>query len=92
MLALVNFEQICGLADLLGTLAGKFYSDDGTRDRIYGKFADGRMSEDGAKVDLYLWMDPDDSGEAKFVYGRDESHRLALCRWFGHDPTTIQAV
>jgi len=79
VLALVNYEQICGLHDLRGVLTGQFYADDGTRDRIYSKYSDGRMAKDALKVDLYLWMDPNDPDGATFVYTSPSSHRLRLC-------------
>jgi hypothetical protein len=91
VLALVNYDEICGLHDLLGVITGNFYADDGSRDPIYRQYSDGRMNSDRLKIDLYLWFGPRD--EHHFLFTPiNQRHHLALCNWFGKDPAAIESV
>src|SRR5262249_20883999 len=77
VLALVNYEQICDARALHAVLTGFFFADDGTRHRIYEQFSDGRMIEDRKRIDLYLWLNPDDESDIQFLYGNvNQQHHL----------------
>jgi hypothetical protein len=91
VLALVDYDQMSGVADLLGIISGKFYSDDGTTDPIYEKYASGRMVEDGKKVDLYLWFDADREKPDHFVHSTGSEHHLSLCELFGQSATAMKS-
>ena len=91
VLALVNYDQICGLPDLLGVITGNFYADDGSRDAIYRQYSEGRMKSDRLKVDLYLWLGPRDEHHFLFTPVH-QGHHLSLCSWFGKDPSAIKSV
>ncbi len=85
VLALVNYDQVSNIGDLLGVLTGRFFADDGTQDVIYGKFAAGRIAADAIRIDLYIWRDGD--GETRYLYTEGSRHRDLLTRVFGTDPT-----
>lgn len=91
VLALVNYDPICGFPDLLAVITGNFYADDGGSYPIYRQYSEGRMKRDRVRVDLYLWFDS--RGEHHFLFSRvDARHYSALCEWFGKDPDAIKII
>ena len=50
--------------DLKAVLTGNFYSENGGRHKIYGRYSDGRIKEEKFKISLYIWLTRDD----KVVY------------------------
>ncbi len=91
VLALVNYDQICGLPDLLAVLTGNFYADDGTVDPIYRQYSEGRIRNDKLRIDLYLWLDS--QGEHNFVHAPvDPVHSGRLSAVFGHDLNRTQRI
>jgi len=90
VLALVNYDNILSdVGDLIAVLTGKFISEDGTEDLIYGKYARGRVSADAQRVDLYLWVDPDED-KPHFVYSERTVHAARLAEVFGADLDAIR--
>jgi len=90
VLALVNFDEISSIADLIAVLTGKFIADDGTQDVIYRKYAGGRMSTDAGRVDLYLWLHS--SGEPHFIHTEGSIHQPVLAQLFGTDLSKVRRL
>ena len=57
VLSFYNSDENYGFNDLLGVVTGNFYGDDGTCDKIYGKYSDGRLKDDLTHIDLIIWLD-----------------------------------
>lgn len=51
--------------DLKAVLTGNFYLENGEREKIYGRYSDGRIKEEKFKISLYIWLTRDD----RVVYG-----------------------
>lgn len=91
VLAFVNHDYLCGFNDLLGTLTGNFYANDGAAHPIYVRFSQGRIKDEKRKVHLFIWLD--DQKPARLLFSQTvESHHIALCAAFGVKQNQIKQI
>jgi len=57
VLAWVNHDRSLGFLDVLGVLTGDFFADDDSEHPIYRKFSEGRIKDEKARIDMFLWLD-----------------------------------
>jgi hypothetical protein len=93
VLVFVNHDRASGMVDLISTLTGDFFAEDGSRDHIYGNVSDGRIVGIKRRVHLYWWIDAFDDGAPRcFVNLSQAIHAEYLCDVFNLDKTLLRGV
>jgi hypothetical protein len=88
VLVTVNSRRECGFRDLLGVLTGYFFVGDGTADKIYSQYSEGRLKDDRLLVHLFLWLDRYKAHQFHFNL-IDRRHLSKLCHYFDIDEHKI---
>jgi hypothetical protein len=87
ILVFVNHANAAGQADLLETITGTFFAEDGRRIPTVRHISEGRIGKTRMAVDLYIWIDRKKS-IPHFLFNRT-SFVTPLCDLLGLDPTKI---
>lgn len=91
VLTFVNYDSMCDIEDLISTLTGLFFADDGKQYPIYRQFSSGRIKSEKMRIHLYIWFD--NNNQPKLLF--NQSNRifyLKLCQLFGKDPSKIKSL
>ncbi|MDY6868254.1 MAG: hypothetical protein SVT56_10170 [Chloroflexota bacterium] len=91
VLALVNHDEVCGFNDLLAVLTGNFYAENGTVHPIYRQFSHGRIRDEKAEIDLFIWLD--DHKPLRLLFSQvHEGHHANLLTVFGLSQDAIVQI
>ena len=91
VLALVNHDKKCGFLDLIAIITGLALTNNRGAHAIFGRFSQGRIREEKARIHLFIWVD--DFKANQFLFSQThEAHHHTLCDLFGVDPASIRQV
>ena len=94
-LAFVTDDDFWDEDDLIQTMKGTFDADNGSCDRIYIKYSQGRIKDEKYRIHLYIWMRAvfhRNQPRTYLLFSEDEHHYKALCQLFCVDPGGVKLV
>lgn len=92
VLAFVSHDDRCKFTFLLNVYTGLFFATDGTRDKIFARYSDGRIKDEKLDVDLILWF-RDAEKEPQMYFPRIyEDLYGKLCAHFNVDQKTVRQL
>ena len=89
VLMFINHDNYCGPLELIAVTSGYFLADNGSRDKIFGKYSEGRIKEEKFRIDLYIWLDSNKKKFYLFNFAR-KKHLKELCTLFGIEQSSIK--
>ena len=92
VLVFTNSDRRSGFADLVSTLTGNFYAEDGSVDAIYQNVSEGRIREEKFTIDLYVWVDEWGPEKKRMFFNESSPHYAALSRILGSDSSKHRHV
>ena len=94
VLVITSSDRSCMFTDLISTLTGNFYSENGDIDPIYKSVSEGRIKEEKYAIDLYVFKDdfPGGRTEEHMYFQRDSTHYRRLCELLGSDPSLHRVI
>lgn len=91
VLALVNHDKNYGFNDLLETVTGNFYSENGGVDPISKQYSEGRIKDEKGRIDLFIWLD-DHKPDRRLCSQINQERHLKLCEAFNVNPESIEQI
>jgi len=91
VLAFVNKKGAAGVDYLEDVLTGQWFMENGEAYPFYVYYSEGRIRDEKAAIDLYLWFEGGDNVKFRFT-GVVKSHLEHLCRLFGIEPSNVGRI
>jgi hypothetical protein len=88
ILVFVNHADAAGPNDLLETVTGTFFAENGQRFATVRHISQGRLASVREIIDLYIWIDQKTS-RTSYFFNKDPNRVTALCDLLQIDATKI---